>query len=61
MRAALLVLTLILAPAAAASDFAYTQKVGAGDTVIVSLHASVLALRNSGPTGRTPQIDEAST
>jgi len=36
MRAALLVLTLILAPAAAASDFAYTQKVGAGDTVIDS-------------------------
>jgi hypothetical protein len=34
MRAALLVLALIAAPAWAASDFAYTQKVGAGETVI---------------------------
>jgi len=36
MRAALLALTLLTAPAWAANDFAYTQKVGAGDTVIDS-------------------------
>ncbi len=36
MRAALLVLALLAAPAWAASDFAYTQKVGAGATVIDS-------------------------
>ncbi|MCM2288183.1 MAG: rhodanese-like domain-containing protein [Sulfuritalea sp.] len=36
MRAALLALALLAAPAWAASDFAYTQKVGAGATVIDS-------------------------
>lgn len=36
MRAALLVLAMIVAPAWAAGDFAYTQKVGAGETVIDS-------------------------
>jgi len=36
MRAALFALALIATPAAAASDFAYTQKVGAGETVIDS-------------------------
>jgi thiosulfate/3-mercaptopyruvate sulfurtransferase len=36
MRAALLALTLLTAPAWAANDFAYTQKVGAGDAVIDS-------------------------
>lgn len=34
MRASLLIFALIAAPAWAASDFAYTQKVGAGETVI---------------------------
>lgn len=34
MRAALLVLAFIAAPASATSEFAYTQKVGAGETVI---------------------------
>jgi thiosulfate/3-mercaptopyruvate sulfurtransferase len=36
MRASLLVFALMSAPAWAASDFAYTQKVGAGETVIDS-------------------------
>ncbi|MDA8256138.1 MAG: hypothetical protein M0Z99_10975 [Betaproteobacteria bacterium] len=36
MRAALLALVLIAAPALAASDFTYTQRVGAGETVIDS-------------------------
>ncbi len=36
MRAALLVLAIIASAASAASDFAYTQKVGAGDAVIDS-------------------------
>lgn len=36
MRAALFAMTLIAMPAWAASDFAYTQKVGAGETVIDS-------------------------
>jgi len=36
MRSALLILALVAAPASAASDFAYTQKVGVGDAVIDS-------------------------
>ncbi len=36
MRAALLVLAFLAAPASAASDFAYTNKVGASETVIDS-------------------------